>query len=269
MTGDTTKGRRVADDLVLVDVEGGVALVTLNRPEARNALSGALIDELTAALQDCGRLDYVSVVVLTGADPAFCAGLDLGYLAERADRRSAGEDMFPEVPVPEIPKPIIGAINGPAVTGGLEVALACDFLVASDRARFADTHTRVGIVPGWGLTVALPAAVGLRRAKQMSATGNFVDAATALAWGLVNHVVPHDELLPFTMSLAADMVSVDQAALTSLMTTYDDAAELVDRPRRDLAWSRSMKWQDSADGAGAAIARRRDAVIERGRAQKG
>ena len=209
------------------------------------------------------------MVVLTGADPAFCAGLDLGYLSERADRRAAGEDLFPEVPVPRIPQPIIGAVNGPAVTGGLEVALACDLLVASDRARFADTHTRVGIVPGWGLSVALPAAVGLRRAKEMSATGNFVDAATALAWGLVNHVVPHEELMPFTRALAADMVSVDPDALRTLMALYDDAADLIDRPRRDLESSRYMAWQESAAGAGAAIAGRRAAIIERGRAQKG
>ena len=146
----------MTDELVGLDVEDGVAVVTMNRPEARNALNGDLITALTTTIADCGARDYVVVVVLTGADPAFCAGLDLGYLAERAERRAAGEDLFPEVPVPRIPQPIIGAVNGPAVTGGLEVALACDLLVASDRARFADTHTRVGIVPGWGLSVALP-----------------------------------------------------------------------------------------------------------------
>lgn len=257
------------DDVVLLDVEAGVAVVTLNRPEARNALDGALIERLTATIAACGTRDDVAAVVLTGADPAFCAGLDLGYLAERADRRDAGEDLFPEVPVPRIPQLIIGAVNGPAVTGGLEVALACDLLVASERARFADTHTRVGIVPGWGLSVELPAAIGLRRAKEMSATGNFVDAATALAWGLVNHVVAHDELLPFARSLATDVASVEPGALRSLMSLYDDAAALVDRPRRDLEWSRYQEWQRSAEGAGAAIAQRRAAVIDRGRAQKG
>jgi enoyl-CoA hydratase len=259
----------VADETVTVDVEHGVALVTLNRPEARNALNGELIAALRGALEECGARDYVSAVVLTGADPAFCAGLDLGYLADRAERRDAGEDIFPEVPVPRIPKPVIGAVNGPAVTGGLEVALACDLLVASERARFADTHTRVGIVPGWGLSVALPAAVGMRRAKEMSATGNFVDAPTALTWGLVNHVVPHDELVPFALALAADMVSVDQSALNALMATYDDGADLVDRPRHDLERSRYMEWQSDAEGAGASIAERKAGIIERGRAQKG
>jgi enoyl-CoA hydratase len=118
--------------------------------------------------------------------------------------------------IPDLARPLIGAINGVAVTGGLELALACDFLVASERAQFADTHARIGIQPGWGLTVALPEASGLRRAREMSATGNFIDAHTALAWGLVNHVVAHGELLPFAYRLAADTASTDQDALRDL-----------------------------------------------------
>ena len=94
-------------------------------------------------------------------------------------------------------KPIIGAVNGVAVTGGLELVLNCDFLVASERARFADTHARVGVHPLWGLTVLLPQAIGIRRAREMSATGNYVDARLALEWGLVNWVHPDDRLIPF------------------------------------------------------------------------
>src|SRR4029077_8049205 len=107
-------------------------------------------------------------------------------------------------PFPAHTKLLIGAINGPAITGGFEVALNCDFLIASDRARFADTHARVGVMPGWGLTVLLAQRIGVARAKQMSVTGNYVDAQTAYEWGLVNHVVAHDELLPFCRTLAAD-----------------------------------------------------------------
>ena len=112
--------------------------------------------------------------------------------------------------MPPLTKPLIGAVNGVAITGGFEVALACDFLVASEKAAFADTHARVGIMPGWGLTVLLPEAVGFRRAKELSATGNFLDAPTALAWGLVNHVVAHDECVPFAQELAADIATNDQ-----------------------------------------------------------
>jgi enoyl-CoA hydratase len=259
----------VADELVLVEVADRVATLTLNRPEARNALNGELIEALRSRLGACDADDAVDVMVLTGADPAFCAGLDLGYLSERAERRAAGEDIFPKVPIGGTTKPVVGAVNGAAVTGGLEVALACDLLIASDRARFADTHARVGIVPGWGLSVALPEAVGIRRAREMSATGNFVDATTALSWGLVNHVVPHDDLLAFTHALAVDMTSTDQVALRHLYATYREEAAMVDGPRFDLEWRRYREWQDASPDAGAAIAARRASVIERGRSQQG
>jgi len=258
----------VTGESLLLEVAERVATITLNRPEARNALNGELIEALRSAVATCDADDEVDVMVLTGADPAFCAGLDLGYLATRAERRAAGEDIFPRVPIQGSTKPIIGAINGAAVTGGLEVALACDLLVASDRARFADTHARVGIVPGWGLSVALPEAVGVRRAKEMSGTGNFIDASTALAWGLVNHIVPHDELLAFTRALAVDMTSVDQTALHNLFSTYRANAAVVDDARAEIEWTRYREWQAASPDAGKVIAERRAAVVERGRRQQ-
>ena len=177
---------------VLCEIRGVVAVVTLNRPERRNALSAALLAGLRAALAELSADSAVRAIVLTAADPAFCAGLGLTELGQPGGPLSSAASG----PVlPPLSKPLIGAVNGAAITGGLELALACDFLIASERSSFADTHARIGIMPGWGLTVQLPAAVGLRRARQMSATGNFVDARTALGWGLVNHVVPHPELL--------------------------------------------------------------------------
>lgn len=250
-------------DEVLVEVDGPVATVTLNRPGRRNAISGALLTALHDSLAELDSEAEVRAIVLTGADPAFCAGLDLTELAQPdgAIRRvSRGEA------VPDLGKPLIGAINGAAITGGLEIALACDFLIASDRARFADTHARMGIQPGWGLTVELPAAVGLRRAREMSATGNFVDAQTALEWGLVNHVVPHAELLTFCGRLAADIASSDQAALAALFATYDAAAALTGREARRIETANHAAWH--AGGIDAAkVAERRTAVIERGRTQ--
>ena len=204
-------------DVVLYEVADRVATITLNRPEARNALSSEVLrPPARAAPAGPTPTDDVDVVILTGADPAFCAGLDLKELGSPAATCAApGSRRGPARPrhrrraagaVPAIAKPVIGAINGVAVTGGFELALACDFLIASERARFADTHARVGIMPGWGLTVLLPQAVGVRRARELSLTGNFLDAETALAWGLVNHVVAHDDLLPTCRQLAADIV---------------------------------------------------------------
>ena len=138
-------------EIVLVEVVDRVATVRLNRPESRNALNGELIDTMRRPARGCEADDDVDATILTGIDPAFCAGLDLTYLAARVEHDSRpGTVAFPESPVPPHTKPIIGAVNGAAVTGGLELALACDFLVASERARFADTHARVGVVPGGG-----------------------------------------------------------------------------------------------------------------------
>ena len=160
---------------------------------------------------------------------------------------------------------MIGAINGAAVTGGLELALNCDFLVASEKASFADTHARVGIHPGWGMTVLLPQAIGPRRARELSFTGNFMSAAEALACGLVNHVVPHDELLPFCHALAADISSVDQSAMRQIRTTY---AEIAAAPSE--AWTiearNAREFGRRFDPA--EVERRRQAIIDRGRAQK-
>lgn len=249
--------------VIMISVADYIATITLNRPERRNALSGELITELRRTLADLdGRAD-VRVMVLTGADPAFCAGLDLTELGQPG---SPLREMGRGPVVPDLAKPLIGAINGVAVTGGLELALACDFLLASERARFADTHARVGIQPGWGLTVALPEAVGFRRAREMSATGNFVDAHTALAWGLVNHVVPHEDLLPFAHRLAADAASTDQDAMRAIFVTYDEGSMGTRRDALTLEAEVNARWHAQGIDAGQ-VARRRAAVIERGRAQ--
>jgi enoyl-CoA hydratase len=166
--------------------------------------------------------------------------------------------------LPVIPKPVIGAINGVAVTGGLELALQCTFLVASERARFADTHARVGIMPGGGITVLLAQSIGLRRAIEMSLTGNFVTADEALDLGLVNHVVPHDELLPFARRLAADIVSNDQRGVRRLLEHYrrlPNAATLDDAHL--IEGYMAEMWQRDTS----AFAARREAVTERGRSQ--
>ena len=153
-------------------------------------------------------------------------------------RLSKGKSLRP------LSKPIIGAINGVAVTGGFELALNCDFLIASDQASFADTHARVGIQPGWGLTVLLPQAIGLRRAREMSTTGNFVDARTALEWGLVNRVVAHEDLLPTCRTLAADIVSNDQAGVRRILRTYQSPP--ASPPFPPVGWKPKSRWNGSA-----------------------
>ncbi len=259
-------------DVVLLEVVDRVATVTLNRPEARNALSIDLLRALPQMVGEADGRDDVDVIILTGADPAFCAGLDLKQLGSdggplRASGATDGAAREQRGPLPPTTKPVIGAVNGAAVTGGFEIALNCHLLVASERARFADTHTRVGLQPGWGLSVLLPQAVGVRRAREMSATGNFIDAGTALAWGLVNHVVAHAELLPFCRRLAADIVSNDQAAVRRLMRTYREGAEGTVAEAWDLEGRVAAEWQGGSGPDPAEIERRRQGILERGRAQ--
>jgi enoyl-CoA hydratase len=218
-------------EVVTVATEGRVATVTLNRPAARNALNRALMRALWNAIAAADTDPGIDAVVLTGADPAFCAGIDFTEVSSSTPATAAdsgggpGRDangLFRFLPV--IGTPIIGAINGPAVTGGLEVALQCTFLVASDRAWFADTHARLGVMPGGGATVLLAQSVGLRRAIEASLTGNFISADEALRLGLVNHVVSHDDLLPFAHRLAADIASNDQDAVRRLLLHYRQIA---------------------------------------------
>ena len=261
------------EPVVLTDVTDRVAVITLNRPEARNALSRDVLAALPEAVAACDADDDVDVIVLTGADPAFCAGIDLKSLASvttappSADApRTEGARQEPFAPTR---KPLIAAVNGAAVTGGLEVVLACDFVIASERARFADTHARVGIMPGWGLTVRLAEAVGHRRAREMSTTGNFVDAPTAYGWGLVNHVVPHEELLPFCRALAADIVSNDQPGVREVLATYRAELAMTAEEQLDHESRRSREWMTAGGGRPEEVARRRELIMARGRAQNG
>jgi len=257
-------------DVVLSEISERIATITLNRPAARNALSSELLRELARTMREVDTDDNVDVVILTGSDPAFCAGLDLKELGDSGGNLGAENRRGPEArgamrgPFPFLDKPLIGAINGVAVTGGFELALNCDFLVASERAKFGDTHSRVGVMPGWGLTVLLPRAIGVRRAREMSFTGNFLNAEEALQWGLVNHVVDHAELLPFSRRLARDIIGNEQQGVRQIRRTYDeishDDAGWDIEARDNQAWQRDMFSREN-------VAERRAAIIDRGRTQ--
>jgi len=260
---------------ITTEHHGPVAVVILDRPEARNALTGAMIASLADALDDADADPDVAAVVLTGRDPAFCAGLDLTDLAKTYDDvaaapRNGGGSERPgprRVFAPDISVPCIGAINGPAVTGGLELALGCDFLIASERASFADTHARVGVLPAGGLTIRLPQLIGVNRARQMSLTGNFVDAPTACAWGLVNEVVPHADLVSRVLELAGAIAESDPATVGELRSMYKALAHRGDDDAylEEARWS--QRWmRERFDTSG--FQARRDGIIKRGSSQQ-
>jgi enoyl-CoA hydratase len=201
-----------------VDDKDGIRILTIDRPESSNALHGPLRSELCAAVADADRDDGVRVVVLTCVDPVFSAGVDFKQLERGPGETGSPLDITPARALRAMRKPVICAVNGACVSGALEVALSCSFIVASERARFADTHALLGVVPTWGLTALLPRAVGVRKARQMSITGEFVDAAEALRLGLVNHVVPHQQLLSFTLALAGRIPA--NAAVGEMLSLY-------------------------------------------------
>lgn len=259
------------EPVVRVERSDGVVTVTLNRPHAMNALSTTLRVALRHAFADIAADPAVEVVILTGAgERAFSAGLDLKELGgeaatdERASDAVAGGDSIVEA-IERCPAPVIGAVNGVAITGGFELALACDVLVASTHARFADTHARVGILPGWGLSQKLSRLVGIQRAKAISLTGNFVSADEALAMGLVWRVVAPDALLPTAQQLANDMRSCVPETLRAYKKIIDvgfarpfgEAIRLEARANREHA--KLLRPED--------VAARRATIQARGRSQ--
>lgn len=255
--------------LIMTDVVDEVATVTLNRPEARNALSSALTDELDNVVTELDGREDVACIILTGADPAFCAGVDLKALSSEPRRAQQERQSGPMAHLGFLPPhqtPVIGAINGPTVTGGLELALGCDFLIASERARFADTHARVGAMPGAGLTIRLPELIGIDRARRMSFTGDFIDAATALAWGLVAEVVPHETLLPRARELAAAVVSIPSDNVREIRRMYEAMSALAGEEAwtAEAAWSRQWMAERFDQSR---LVDERERIIARGRAQ--
>ncbi|ART71369.1 enoyl-CoA hydratase [Mycobacterium dioxanotrophicus] len=254
----------MAPEILTCSDHGSVRILTMNRPDARNALSRALIEALYAALDAADADEQVRAVVLTGADPAFCAGVDL------KEAQSLGTAYFDEfrannciTRTGEMRTPIIGAINGATFTGGLEMALGCDFLIASERAVFADTHARVGILPGGGMTARLPHLVGAAMARRLSMTGEVLDAATALRVGLVTEVVQHDRLLSRALELAGQITEVPGPVMAGLKEIYGRGATTVVGPALAAEQAVSSAQQHDFD----ALGDRYRAVAQRNRDQ--
>jgi enoyl-CoA hydratase len=255
-------------EVLQVSREGELAVLTLNRPGAMNALSRELRDALAAAFAELADDGRTRVVILTGAGRAFCAGLDLKELGDPgAVGKGLGTGADVVRAVEGFPGPVIGAINGFAITGGFELALACDVLVASSEARFADTHARVGILPGWGLSQKLARALGIYRAKEISFTGNFVGAEQAEAWGLVNRVVAPEALLDTCRALARDMLSCVPDVLRRYKRVIDEG--FATSFGEGLRLERRLANEHAASVRPEAIAERRAGVLERGRGQRG
>lgn len=259
----------MSEPVLLVEKAEGIATVTLNRPTAMNALSSELREAIADTFQELEADPDVQVAILTGAGKAFCAGLDLKELGQQglSGPDNAVTHKDPVTSIGQFSGPVIGAINGVAITGGFELALACDVLIASENARFADTHARVGILPGWGLSQKLSRAIGIYRAKELSLTGNFLSAEQANDWGLVNRVVPAGDLLAIAKGLAADMLTVVPECLPAYKALIDEG--FAQDFGTALATERRVSTAANSAVSADAVENRREAIRERGKTQTG
>jgi enoyl-CoA hydratase len=213
---------------IVAATQGTTRVLTFDRPEARNAINREMRSLFWDLLSMADADDDIAAIVITGRDPAFSAGVDLKDLAETREQ-GPPRGLNPAAAVREVTTPVLAAVNGACVTGGLEVALSCDILIASERATFADTHVRHGLLPGkgmWGMSALLPDAVGLKMAKELTLTGRFVEADEAIRLGLVNHVVEHAQLLPYALELAGVIGAAPPGAVEAWLDIYDRGAGL-------------------------------------------
>jgi len=251
---------------LIIEQSEGVATLILNRPKAMNALSVELRRALVEAFESLREDDEARVVVLTGAGRAFCAGLDLKEMAAGGEEsRDITGPLDPIAAMAAFPGPILGAINGHAITGGFELALSCDLMIASTNALFADTHIRVGLMPRWGLSQKLSRIVGIGQAKEISLSGNFVDAERARVMGLVNRVVAPEDLLAECQKLASEMASCDPQMLRSYKGLIDTGYQM--SLGEALPLEAKTTFVDLMDAGPEALARRREEATARGRAQ--
>jgi enoyl-CoA hydratase len=245
----------------------GFATLVLNRPDKFNTLSNELRAEMSAAIAELEADPNVRVLILTGAGKAFTAGMDLEEWAVSEKLAAGAYENDPVKALQSFSGPVIGAVNGMAVTGGVEIAVACDLLVASTEARFADTHAQVGLLPGWGGSVRMARLIGLPRAKELALTGRFLGAEEALAWGFVNHVVAPDQLLAKAESIAADMAAAVPDTLVRYKRLLDDEWAL---PLKEaLALERQASLDNNAGVPGTAIQARAVAMVARRKKARG
>ncbi|MCA6421225.1 MAG: enoyl-CoA hydratase/isomerase family protein [Flavobacterium sp.] len=204
---------------ILVSIENGIGQITINRPSKLNALNVATIQELHNAFKNLESKEEVCVIIITGeGEKAFVAGADISEFAhfsveEGAQLAAQGQELLFDF-VENLKTPVIAAVNGFALGGGLELAMACHFRVASDNAKMGLPEVSLGVIPGYGGTQRLPQLIGKGRAMELIMTAGMIDAETAKNYGLVNHVVPQSELLEFTKSIATKIIRNSPMAIS-------------------------------------------------------
>lgn len=220
-------------EAIRLERRGAVAWIYLNRPDAMNSMSPQMVGEIGAALDAVEADRTVRCLVITGTGRAFCAGADLKAVKSLGDQAGQEDAMRAFLAgatgllrrIELLPLPVIGAVNGLALAGGLETVMVCDLVVAADTAKFGDAHAKYGLLPGWGGSVRLPRKIGANRAKQLMYTAEHVPAATMAQWGLVNEVVPAAELENAVQALASRITDKSPLGLRRMKELVDAGLE--------------------------------------------
>lgn len=231
--------RQLVTGPVLSRTVEGTCVLTLNRPEVRNALDVPARRLLLELLREADE-GPCKAIVITGTDPAFCSGVDYQALGDSI-KHGPPAGPNPGAAVRAVATPVVAAVNGACVTGGLELALSCDFIIASERAFFADTHASRGLVPRrgmWGMSALLPEAIGRRAAKELSLTGRRMPAAEALSRGLVTRVAEHSALLETALATCGAITRNTTETNLAWLDAYDEAAGI---PLRDALAAEEAK----------------------------
>lgn len=222
----------------------GISIITINRPQALNALTRGMFTDLARIFKALDRDPDVKVIILTGAGRAFCSGVDLTAAKDVFKGDVKDKESDPVIQMEACSKPIIGAINGYAVTAGFEISLACDILIASNNAKFIDTHCKFGIFPSWGLSQKLPRIIGVNRARELSFTSKPLDALSAEKWGLVNRVVQPAELMEHAIETAEAIASNQQDMVLRYKSILNDGFKLPLGDGSSLEKERAHKYYD-------------------------
>lgn len=220
------------NSIKLENRENGLWILTMNRPESLNALNTALLNEMADACRQLSEMSFedVKALIITGAgEKSFVAGADIKEMTSMNEDQAMqfakrGQSIFHELNLLKIP--VVAAVNGFALGGGLELALACDFIIASENAKFGLPEVSLGLIPGFGGTVRLTRAVGIRKARELTFSGEMINAAQALQMGLVNHVVPLAELMPTVLKKVEMILSRSPLAVAEAKKSINQAFDL-------------------------------------------
>ena len=257
----------MAYSTIVYEKKGRIAKITLNRPEVLNAMNSVMSDELDQAVDGISKDNDIDVMILTGAGRGFCAGRDLKEVLSFDQGPKARVGLMERIR--NLPFPTLCAVNGPAVTGGLELVIACDLIIASEKAVFADTHARAGLVPGGGMSQILPRLVGVNRAKEISFTGRYLPAQEAYQIGLVNKVVPHDQLMSAAESMANDILSCNQKALRRGKSLIEKGLTLGLEAGLRIEALEMLRWREEQRKLPPEeAAKLREQVLQKGRSQQ-